>query len=131
MLDFSMPHTVKYLQRFLDMVNFYRRFLPKIAQTLVPLTHLLKGKDLQKLLPWEERHDTTFAAAQAALAAAVPLAHPLPNVLLALATEASDTHVGGVLQQKVRGHWQPLGFFSRRLSNIQHRPQAAGHPGGH
>jgi RNase H-like domain found in reverse transcriptase/Integrase zinc binding domain len=33
-----------------------------------------------------------------------------------LATDASDSHIGGVLQQKVRGHWQPLGFFSRRLS---------------
>jgi RNase H-like domain found in reverse transcriptase len=90
--------------------------LPKIAQTLAPLTNLSKGKDLPKLLPWEERHDVAFAAAKAAFAAAVPLAHPLPDVPLALATDASDSHIGGVLQQKVRGHWQPLGFFSRRLS---------------
>jgi RNase H-like domain found in reverse transcriptase len=93
------------------MVNFYCRFLPKIAQTLAPLTNLLKGKDLPKLLLWEERHDVAFAAAKAALAAA----HPLPVVPLALATDASDSHIGGVLQQKVRGHWQPLGFFSCRL----------------
>jgi Integrase core domain/Integrase zinc binding domain len=39
------------------MVNFYRRFLPKIAQTLAPLTNLSEGKTLPKLLPWEERHD--------------------------------------------------------------------------
>jgi RNase H-like domain found in reverse transcriptase len=113
------------------MVNFYRRFLPKIAQTLAPLTNLFNGKDLPKLLPWEERHDVVFAAAKAALAAAakaalaaaakaalaaaVPLAHPLPGVPLSLATDASDSHIGGVLQQKIRGHWQPLGFFSRRL----------------
>jgi RNase H-like domain found in reverse transcriptase/Reverse transcriptase (RNA-dependent DNA polymerase) len=116
MLDFPKPHTVKDLQRFLGMVNFYRRFLTKIAQTLAPLTNLLKGKDLPKLLPWEERHDVAFAAAKAALAAAVPLAHPLPEVPLALTTDALDSHIGGVLQQKVRGHWQPLGFFSRRLS---------------
>jgi RNase H-like domain found in reverse transcriptase len=77
---------------------------------------LLKGKDLPKLLPWEECHDAAFAAAKASLAAAVPLVHLLPDMLLAFATNVSDTHVGGVLQQKVRGHWQPLGFFSRRLS---------------
>jgi Reverse transcriptase (RNA-dependent DNA polymerase)/RNase H-like domain found in reverse transcriptase len=108
-LDFPRPHTVKDLQRFLGMVNFYRRFLPKIAQTLAPLTNLLKNKDLPKLLPWEERHDVAFVAA-------VPLAHPLPEVPLALATDASDSHIGGVLPQQVRGHLQPLGFFSRRLS---------------
>jgi Reverse transcriptase (RNA-dependent DNA polymerase)/RNase H-like domain found in reverse transcriptase len=105
MLDFPRPHTVKDLQRFLGMMNFYCRFLPKIAQTLAPLTNLLKGKDLPKLLPWEECHDVAFAAAKAALAAAVPLAHLLLEVPLALATDASDSHIGGVLQQKVRGHW--------------------------
>jgi RNase H-like domain found in reverse transcriptase len=46
----------------------------------------------------------------------VPLAHPLPEGLLALATIVSDTHMGGVLQQKMWGHWRPLEFFSRRLS---------------
>jgi hypothetical protein len=35
--------------------------------------------------------------------------------VLALATDASDKYIGGVLQQQVSGHWQPLGFFSRRL----------------
>jgi RNase H-like domain found in reverse transcriptase len=116
LFDFPRPHTIKDLQKILGKVNFYCRFLPKIAQTLAPLTILLKGKGMPKLLLWEERHDAAFAAAKAALTAAVPLAHPLPNVPLALATDASDTHMGGVLQQKVRGHWQLLGFFSRRLS---------------
>jgi hypothetical protein len=43
MHDFPRPHAVKDLQRFLGMVNFYRLFLPKIAQILTPLTNLLKG----------------------------------------------------------------------------------------
>jgi hypothetical protein len=57
-----------------------------------------------------------FGAAKAALAAAVPLAHPAPNTVLSLATDASDTHVGGVLQQLTRGRWQPLAFYSKKLS---------------
>jgi RNase H-like domain found in reverse transcriptase len=52
----------------------------------------------------------------AALAMAVPLSHPLPDSPFSSATDASNTHVGEVLQQKVRGHWQLPGFFSRRLS---------------
>jgi hypothetical protein len=49
------------------------------------------------------------------LAAAVPLAHPAPNAAIALATDASDTHIGGALQQQAQGSWQALGFFSRKL----------------
>jgi hypothetical protein len=45
----------------------------------------------------------------------VPLGHPTPNAAIALATDASDTHIGGPLQQQVQGSWQPLGFFSRKL----------------
>jgi hypothetical protein len=63
--------------------------------------------------------ETAFAATKAALVAAVPLAHPLPGAILALATNASNNHVGAVLQQQVGQHWQPLGFFSKMLSKTE------------
>jgi hypothetical protein len=63
--------------------------------------------------------ETVFAAAKTTLVAVVPLAHPLLGAILALATDASDTHVGGVLQQQVGQHWQPLGFFSKKLSKTE------------
>ena len=96
------------------MVNFYRRFLPGIARTLQPLTDALKGAP--KTLEWPPAATAAFVAAKAALAAAVPLAHPAPNAVLSLATDASDTHVGGVLQQLTGGRWQPLAFYSKKLS---------------
>jgi hypothetical protein len=92
-LDFPKPTDCKALQRFLDMMNFYRRFLPGIASSICPF--------------------------KAALVAAVPLAHPLLGAILALATDASDTHVGAVLQQQVGQHWQPLEFFSKKLSKTE------------
>jgi hypothetical protein len=93
------------------MINFYRRFLPS---TLRPLTAALSGNP--KVLSWQSAMETAFTAAKAALDTAVPLAHPLPRAILTLATDASDTHVGAVLQQQVGQHWQPLGFFSKKLS---------------
>jgi hypothetical protein len=36
--------------------------------------------------------------------------------VLSLATDASDTHAGGVLQQLNGGSWQPLAFYSKQLS---------------
>jgi hypothetical protein len=58
-------------------------------------------------------------AAKAALVATVPLAHPLPGAVLSLATDASDTHVRAVLQQQVGHHWQPLGFYSKKLTKTE------------
>jgi hypothetical protein len=97
------------------MVNFYRRFLPGIARTLQPLTDALKGAP--KTLEWPPAA-AAFRAAKAALAlaAVVPLAHPTPNAVLSLATDALDTHVGSVLQPLNGGRWKPLAFYSRKLS---------------
>jgi hypothetical protein len=63
--------------------------------------------------------ETAFTAAKAALVTTVPLAHPLPGAVLVLAMDASDTHVGAVLQQHLGQHWQPLGFFSKKLSKTE------------
>jgi hypothetical protein len=55
------------------------------------------------------------------LAAAVSLQYPAPNAELSLATDASDTHIGGVMQKKLGDHWRPLGFFSRKLKDTESR----------
>ena len=44
------------------------------------------------------------------------LVHPLPGAVISLVTDASDTHIGGILQQLSAGSWRPLAFFSRKLS---------------
>jgi hypothetical protein len=88
------------------MVNFYRRFLPGIARTLQPLTDALNGA--HKALEWPPAAAAAFGAAR--------VAHPAPNAVLSLATDASDTHVGGVLQQLTGGRWQLLAFYSKKLS---------------
>jgi hypothetical protein len=41
---------------------------------------------------------------------------PLPQAELSLATDASDTHIGSVMQQKSGDHWRPLGFFFSKLT---------------
>jgi hypothetical protein len=112
--DCPPPTDVKQLQRFLGLINFYRRFLPAVARTLQPLTDLLKGSP--KVLLWSSAADAAFVAAKAALVAAVPLCHPAPNAVLSLSVDASDSHVGGVLQQQVGKGWKPLAFFSKKLA---------------
>ncbi len=47
------PTTMKELQGFLGVINFYRRFVPAAARILKPLTDQLKGSPrLAPAIPW-------------------------------------------------------------------------------
>jgi hypothetical protein len=100
------------------MLNFYRRFLPGIAHILKPLTDATAGSG--KLI-WMSEMQFSFDQAKALLASAVPLHHPHPSTTLSLATDASYSHVGAVMQQFTNGCRQPLAFFSHKLSPTESR----------
>ena len=66
-----------------------------------------------------------FEGAKRALAEAALLAHPEEGAEISLAVDASDHHVGAVLQQLAPGRgWWPLAFFSQKLSPAQSRYSA-------
>jgi hypothetical protein len=117
-IDYPSPSDVKSLLKFLGMTKFYRRFLPGIALVLHPLTDATSGKG--KLL-WTSEMQFAFDHAKALLASAVPLQHPHPHATLSLATDASDSHVGAVLQQRTNGCWLQLAVFSHKLSQTEGR----------
>ena len=50
--EFNQPVTIKGLQEFVGMVNFYRRFIPAAAQLMSPLFDALDGKP--KILVWND-----------------------------------------------------------------------------
>jgi cleavage and polyadenylation specificity factor subunit 1 len=125
--DFPPPTTVREVQGFLGMINFYRRFLPGIARTLAPLTDALKGgRKGAAAVEWSAAMQTAFQAAKEALCQASTLVHPDGTADLSLMVDASETHVGAVLQQRERGSpaWRPLGFFSQKLAAAQTRYSA-------
>ena len=113
--DFQRPLTVRALQEFLGMVNFYHRFVPRAARLMRPLYEALKGKTTKHIIDWTAEREAAFGDTKRALAEATMLAHPLPAALIALTTDASDYAVGAVHEQLVNGVWQPLAFFSRQL----------------
>lgn len=117
-----LPNTKKELQRFLGSLNFYHRFIPNAAKLQAPLyatTTAVTTRDGP--LTWTDESRKSFDTCREALAHTARLAHPSPNAPLRLSTDASNSAVGAVLEQKVRDQWQPLGFFSRKLSNAQSR----------
>ncbi len=114
-MQFPRPTTVKGLQEFVGMVNFYHRFVPQAATIMRPLHLALAGKPTNKIFKWDESMTAAFENSKKALAKAVQLVHPRSGVPLNLVTDASDVGVGAALQQTEGDSPQPIAFFSRQL----------------
>ena len=123
-MDYPQPTTTSQLRRFLGLVNFYHRFVPHCADILQPLHSLLSAHPTRPKstpLTWTPDAEQAFASIKTALADASLLNHPHPTAEVCLMTDASLTGVGGALQQRIDGAWQPLSFFSRKLTPTQQR----------
>ena len=111
------PTTIKELQRFLGMVNYYRRFIKAAAHHLFHLFECLGQKP--KNLTWTENMGKSFEAIKLALANAAMLHHPDSKLPLAITSDASKVAMGAVLEQRGPRGWEPLAFFSKKLSTTQ------------
>jgi hypothetical protein len=114
--SFPQPQDKKQLQSFLGLVNFYRRFIPAAAQILLPLTDALRG---EAAWTWTPAMNHSFGLIKQTLSSVATLTHPDPAADLCLAVDASNTHVGAVLQQLSGSTWRPLAFFSKKLDSTQ------------
>ncbi|XP_068209319.1 uncharacterized protein [Palaemon carinicauda] len=61
---FPTPKTIKALQEFIGMVNYYRRFIPDITRIIFPLNDDLKGNAMK--LKWETPQQQAFDQKKAA-----------------------------------------------------------------
>ena len=113
------PTTIKELQRFLGMINYYRRFIKSAAHHLYHLFEALGSKP--KRLLWSADMQASFDAIKEALASATMLHHPDPALPLSLTTDASDVAIGAVVEQRGPKGWEPLAFFSKKLSDTQQK----------
>lgn len=121
--NFQKPKTIQELHRFLGIINYYRRFIKEAAHTQAPLHQYLVGakkKDKREII-WIPEANKAFEASKQQLMGACSLAHPHDNAVLALYSDASDSCMGAVLEQLVDGDWQPLGFYSKKLSDTQRK----------
>ena len=117
-INYVTPRDRSSLQRFLGMINYYRRFIWRVSDILTPL-HNLASTPKSQVFIWTHDCQIAFLAAKDALAKATLLHHPIPTAPLAITSDASEQAIGGVLEQYNCGKWEPLGFFSRKLSSTE------------
>lgn len=122
--SFPTPHSLKQLQRFVGMINYYHRFLPWLSDALRPLHKLIAehgSKKNKKTFEWSEECDKAVRQVKSDLVHATILSHPKTDAQYSLTTDASNYAVGAVLQQHYQGKCQPLAFFSKLISPTEQR----------
>ena len=113
----SSPTNVSQLRSFLGLINYYGKFFPNLAHTLVPLYSLL-----QKATQWSwgNPQQAAFQKAKAQLTSEKLLIHYDPSKELLLSCDALPYGVGAVLSHRTQnGTNQPIAFAPRSLSKAE------------
>ncbi|KAJ9523167.1 hypothetical protein QJQ45_024088, partial [Haematococcus lacustris] len=117
--DWPAPRSVKDLQAFLGLANYFRRFIPNFSAIAAPLTNLT-SKEAAAKYNWAVFAGAELAAFNAlkeALCSAPVLALPDFTKAFVVCTDASLLGTGGVLMQEGR----PIAYTSKKLSPAETR----------
>ena len=121
--NYTKPVTARELRRFLGMLNFYRSCIPRAAELQAPLHDMLRGfpRRSNKPVVWTPERDAAFEACKLSIVTAVRASFIAPSLPLVLSADASNNQIGGNLDQLVDGKHEPIGLFSRKLSDTEKR----------
>ena len=101
------------------MINYYGRFLPKLASRLAPLYQLLRQ---HVRCQWKDEHKEAFRRAKEALLSSQVMIHFDPRKEVIVASDASLYGVGAMLSHRLSdGTERPIAFASRSLAEAERR----------
>ncbi len=113
------PKDVTQLKSYLDLLNYYTKFLPNLSTRLAPLYELLQQK---KTWVWGAAQEKAFRETKTLLTSSSLLAHYDASKELILACDASPYGVGAVLSHTMDdGTEHPVAFASRSLSPAERK----------
>ncbi|GJP42438.1 hypothetical protein CLOM_g1996 [Closterium sp. NIES-68] len=110
--DWKPPTSIKELQAFLGLANYYQKFIQHFAAITSPLSNLLRKTEG---FHWGPDENKAFEAIKQALTSSPTLALPNPSLPYTIWTYASSVAMGAILCQDQGHGLQPLAFGSRKL----------------
>ncbi|XP_078694909.1 uncharacterized protein LOC144923898 [Branchiostoma floridae x Branchiostoma belcheri] len=117
--DTPVPTTKRGVRAFIGLVNYYKDFIPNMANIATPLTNLLK-KNKPNYIQWDADCATAFHKLKEVLSSEPVLKvadHDKPFVIQ---VDACDNGVGAVLSQAdEEGRDHPIAYRSQKLSERQ------------
>lgn len=117
--NFPVPEKQKNVRQFLGKINYYNKYIPKVAIILDPLHNLLRKN--QKFI-WSEECEKSFNKIKLLLCSQPILRIFDPNLPIYIYTDASIQGIGAVLKQQEQNEdKKPVAYFSRKLNEAQKR----------
>jgi len=116
-LNWLVPRNVKEVQKFLDLANYYRRFIKDFAK-IAALLHVLVRKE-QKW-KWEKKQEEAFEKLKEMFTTEPVLAIPDIDKEMRVEANISDYTIGGVLSTKCEdGKWRLVAFIFKLLNAME------------
>lgn len=117
-LEYKRPETIKELRRLIGLVGWYRRFIPRAAEILAPLSDLTKGGGKQKI-KWSEEAEKSFIEIKQALVSPAILSSPDYTIPYKIYCDASLLAGAAVLTQVQNGEEKVIAYHSAKFSPTQ------------
>ena len=117
-LNWPAPQNLKDVQSFLGFCNFYRRFILKFSQIVMPLTALTKTIEGKKVtFQWSSECQQAFERLKLMFASNPILRHFDPERKAWVMVDASDYVTAGILlQEDEQAILHPVAYFSKKMS---------------
>ena len=116
-LEWPTPKSVKDVQKFLGLANYYRWFIEGFAMVARPLHDMVK-KD--KKWEWMEKQEEVFKKLKKRFTEEPVLAAPDINKKMRIEVDASDYATGGILSMECENRlWRPVAFLSKSLNETK------------
>jgi len=113
-LNWPTPRNIKEVQKFLGLVNYYRRFIKNFARIAAPLHVLVRKEQKWK---WEPEQEEAFGKLKVVFTTEPILAIPDIDREMRVEADASDYATEGVLSTKCENEkWRLVAFISKLLN---------------
>jgi hypothetical protein len=115
--DWPVPQTGHDIQKFLGVVNYLRKHIPKVSQLTAPLDALRNAGDLTNI--WKKEHKRCFDNIRHAISSVPVLRYPDLSQPFCVATDASNDGIRAVLYQVIQNEICHIAFIARALSKSE------------
>jgi len=116
-IEWPVPRSIKDVQKFLGLANYYRRFVKDFAK-IAKLLHKMMRKENK--WSWGERQQKAFEELKERFMTEPVLVTPDLDKEMRVEVNVSDFAMGGVLSMKCEDErWRPVAYISKSLNKAE------------